>query len=180
MELDDTSVTALGNLSVTGNSSVTGNLSVTGTLNATVTTANFAALPNCKARQISAQAFPNSTSPIVRLDLTQFCSGVTFDNVNDGLSILTTGVYQVSSEILFANNSNGTRFLGILVNGVEVGSISINAVTGVQTVPNVTTLVRLNAGDVVTIYAGQNSGGNLNTDPYAGRSASLSVNWVSP
>lgn len=174
LQLDGTGIT------LHGNSSVTGDLTVNGTLNATVTTSNFASLPNCKARQTSAQTFPIGVFANVRLDETQFCAGVTFDNANDRLVIVTPGVYQISAEILFADNGNGGRFLSLSAGGHEVSALSINAISGIQTVLNCMSLVRLNAGDSVSISAAQGTGGTLNTDPFDGRSASLSINWVAP
>jgi hypothetical protein len=159
---------------------VSGNLTVSGTLNATVTTANFATLPHCKASQTSTQTFANGNIVTVRLDATQFCSGVTFDNANDQLVILTPGLYQVSAEILFLSNNVGLRFLAINTSLGELSGATTNAIGGFTTYLNTTGLVRLSAGNVVSLIAAQTAGGNLGSEVFNGRSASVSVNWVGP
>jgi len=95
--------------------------------------------------------------------------------------IVTPGLYQVSAEILFIANSSGFRYLELNSSNVgEVAAASLNAVNGFTTQMNVGGIVRLNAGDVVALAAAQTSGGNLNTEVFNGRSASLSINWVGP
>lgn len=175
MQLDSTGA------AFAGNSTFNGNLTVTGTLNATVTTSNFATLPHCKARQTTAQTFSSGTTINVRFDGTQFCSGVTFDNAADRLLIVTPGLYQITAEILFLTNGNGFRYMEINAsNGGEVAAASINAVSNFSTQMNAVGMVRLNAGDVVALAAAQTSGGNLDTEIFNGRSASLTINWVGP
>lgn len=181
MQLDSTGVAFAGNSTFSGNGTFTGNLTVNGTLNATVTPANFATLPQCKARQTALQTFASGSTASVRFDDTQFCSGVTFDNANDRLVIVTPGLYQITAEVLFLPNSSGFRYMEInSSNGGEVAAASINAVNGFSTQMNAVGMVRLNAGDVVSLAAAQTSGGNLNTEVFNGRAASLTVNWVSP
>jgi hypothetical protein len=161
--------------------SFAGDLTVNGSLNATVETSNFATLPHCKARQTSTQTLSNGSTIAVRLDGTQFCSGVTFNNAGDHLVIVTPGLYQVTAEVLFIANSNGFRYLEINAsNGGEVAAASMNAVTGFTTQMNAMGLARLNAGDVVGLAVAQTFGGNLNTEIFNGRSASLTINWVGP
>ncbi len=178
-----------GNLSVSGNltsANVTaGNITATGTITGTlgsgsVTTASFSTLPSCRARQTEAQTLTNAVFIGVRLDDTQFCSGVTFDNSNDRLVIVTPGVYLINADIIFAVNATGIRTISVLAAGNEAGFRTINAVSGIETGVAADTLIRLNAGDYVSFRGGQSSGGNLNTNVYNGRSASLSVAWVGP
>lgn len=161
-------------------------LTVTETINGTlangiVTTSSLAALPNCRARQMAAQTFTNGLFLTVLLDDTQFCSGVTFDNANDRLVIQTASVYSVSTDILFASNATGLQLLSLNSNGNSEFSYSTtNGVNGVETGVTVTELIRLNIGDSVSVLGAQTSGGNFNSSIYNGRSASLSVVWVSP
>jgi len=170
-----------GGATFAGNGTFTGNLTVSGALNATVTTSNFATLPHCKARQTADQTIPNGTTVNVRFDDTQFCSGVTFDNANDRFLIVTPGLYQVTAEIIYLSNSSGLRYLEINSNnGGEIAAASINAVTGFSTQMNTMGLVRLNAGDAVALATAQSSGGNLNTEVFNNRAASLTINWVGP
>ena len=181
MQLDGSGVVFAGNSTFNGNGTFTGDLTVNGTLNATVATSNFATLPHCKARQTLSQSIPSSTTVNVQFDSTQFCSGVTFDNANERLVIVTPGLYQVTAEIIFLSNSSGIRYLEInSSNGGEVAATSVNAVNGFSTQLNAMGLMRFNAGDVVALAAAQSSRSNLSTELFNGRSASLTVNWVGP
>jgi hypothetical protein len=146
----------------------------------TVGTAEFATLPAARARQTSPQTFANTLITNVRLDDTQFSDGVTFDDANDRLSIDTGGVYVLTGEILWQDNGNGLRFLGINANGTEVVSDVRPGIAGFTQVVSIVTVVRLSAGDTVDMLAGQDSGGPLDTETFAGRSAVLTAAWLSP
>lgn len=173
MILDGSGAAVTGNLSASGNVTISGNLSVTGALNAP--------FPNAKARQTSLQTFPNGPVVVVRLDEAQFASGVTFDNANDRLVIVTPGLYQITADLFFVANNTGPRLLAINSTSVgELASVAINAVNGFDSLLYVSVLARLSAGEGISTGGAQNSGGNLNTSPFNGRSATLSVNWVAP
>jgi hypothetical protein len=145
-----------------------------------VTTAKFAATPHCRARQIAAQSFTSGVFAVVRLDDTQFCSGVTFDNANDRLVIVTPGVYVVSAEVIWQTNATGLRGLSLFTSAGEQAATFIQTVANVESVPTAATIVRFNAGDIVRIEGVQVSSGNLSTSVFGGRSASLAVAWVGP
>jgi hypothetical protein len=173
LEIDSTGTTAHGNLAVTGDATVGGNLTVGGTVNSLV--------PTCKALQAASQSVPNGVFVNIQFDNTAFCSGVTFDNPNDRLVIVTPGVYLVTAEILFLGNGNGIRFLSATTSSSgEIIAYSAVPLNGVDTGMNGTGMVRLSAGDTVSLQGAQSSGGSLSTAPFSGRSASLSLTWVAP
>jgi hypothetical protein len=147
----------------------------------TVGTDEFATLPQARARQTAPQTFNDTVITGVRLDDTQFSNGVTFDNANDQLVIDTGGLYLLTAEILWEANLTGPRFLGINANGSEVVSdVRMGSTPGFSQSVSVATVIRLSPGQTVDADAGENSGGDLDTETFAGRSAVLTATWLSP
>jgi len=146
-----------------------------------VTTSKIAALPSIRVLQTSAQTFPNNVFPKVNLDTVSFASDITFSNPNDEVTIHTSGVYMITAEIIWTQNGTGSRALSIVAGGVEVAFDARRAVPELTSISTATMIVRLNAGDTVSLTASQSSGGNLATDAsFGGRSAALSLAWMSP
>jgi hypothetical protein len=131
------------------------------------------------------QLFQNNTVTRVRLDeSTESSAGVTLDNPGDALIVSRAGWYLLSGEILWSQNGNGYRFLGIDTSshgdGAERVADSREAMTGIETIQSVTTMRRLSAGDVVWMEAIQTSGGELFSQFYGDRTDRLSVQWIGP
>ena len=149
--------------------------------NGAVSTSKFAALPGIRVLQTSAQTFANGDFPKVNLDTMSFASDITFSNPNDEVTIHTSGIYMITAEIIWTQNGSGTRELSIMAGGVEVAFDARLAVPDITSVSTTTMIVRLNTGDTVSLIAGQSSGGNLATNAgFGGRSAALSLAWMSP
>lgn len=142
---------------------------------------NFAQLPNARAIQSSAQTFTNNDFTRVTLDSAPSSSDIIFDNENNQLVIQTPGVYLITGEIVWSDNSTGVRFITINTsNQGEVNGDGRNAIGGIETVQNVVTVIRLSAGEAVFLMAAQNSGGDLSTHFFDTRAAVLSATWVGP
>ena len=118
------------------------------------------------------QALSNNTSTFVIWDAIETTFGGTSNwSVSVPLSAVAVpvnGLYQISYEIIFQNNSTAYRLGWIEINSVSPGttrrygehqgpaaSISQTAFVGSET-------LQLSAGDTVSIAANQASGGNLN------------------
>lgn len=167
LQLDGNGATING--SITANSAT-----INGIVDSTV--------PYSKARALAAQGIANNSLARVQFDSHQYGTGVTFDDANDQLVIVTAGLYSITADILFESNATGYRLLKIsLSTSGEVASTSVPAVNGADTILTVTTLARVNAGTSVFASCLQNSGGTLNTDTMNFRGgASLSVYRVGP
>src|SRR5262249_27909536 len=132
-----------------------------------------------RAVQTAVQAFPDTLFATVTLDTLVTAAGVGF--ANNGLLIQASGVYQISGEILWASNGVGPRFLSLFTTSTgETAAASRLPVSGIETVQSASTLVRLVAGDIVSLSAGQNSGASLNSSVYQGRAAALTAAWIAP
>jgi hypothetical protein len=149
-----------------------------------VTPPSFGSLPAAKAVATTSQALPPGAFVKVALDSIDFTPGVTFDNASDSLQIQTPGIYQVIGQVEFKTNSSGFRALAIDAgppgNVTDIGDSAGAPAPAIATGINTTTLTRFAAGDVVQLYAAQDSASTLSTDDFANRSATLSVNWVGP
>lgn len=122
-----------------------------------------------KVVQTAAQAIPDSAATPV-----QFDAAAVFDDgglyhpgtSRTNLVIAVAGRYRLAAALDFAGDVSGIRQAAIRVNGADVGHDTQNASTNVAVVASLDatcTMVQLNAGDVVSLFAYQNSGGALNT-----------------
>ena len=94
----------------------------------------------------------------------------------DQIVVARTGVYLIASEIVWAPNATGGRFLSINTNTQgELMADTRTGVAGTDTVQTATTLARLTAGTAVSLAAGHGVGSDLATAPFNGRSAALNV-----
>jgi hypothetical protein len=153
---------------------IPGNLTVSGTLTAPVS--------NMRVEATTAQTFATDAGSFLQVHFNSvlFSSGATFDDANDQIVIQQAGLYELSAGINFLVNGNGFRGLEILAGGHEAVSSITPATSASDTVLTAAALARLNVGDVVQVYADQNSGGNLNTDVFDRGGAFLSVVRVAP
>ena len=71
-----------------------------------------------------------------------------------------SGLYQISVNVTWANNAVGTRLIAVLRNNVTQMSDSRAAISGLLS-QSVSHLLSLQAGDVITVRASQDSGGAL-------------------
>ncbi len=80
------------------------------------------------------------------------------------------GWYEVHGGVSFAQNATGRRMVRIDKNAglVPGGSSAQVAVSGGTMKTNVSVFVSMNVGDYVEVYAYQDSGGSLATNPGAG------------
>lgn len=81
--------------------------------------------------------------------------------IPSGYSTVAVGIYLRGR---FASNGTGYRKLSILVNGASQASISVDANSGAETEVAITDFALVEATDVITFQAYQNSGGNLNLE----------------
>jgi hypothetical protein len=92
-----------------------------------------------------------------------------------------TGVYQVSAGVVWTNNTTGTRFLGLRVNGNDDLFYAASRVPSLADIPeqSVSTLVRLSANEFVEAVVSQNSGSAIQLDSNF-RRQHLAMHWVGP
>lgn len=120
--------------------------------------------PSVRVVSNTVQAAPTATDVILTYNIE------TYDNAgwfNAGVSttdftVPATGMYLVSTSVVFASNGTGGRMLSVWVNGAFLYGKTIAGVSYDITQMPMTNLVPLTAGDVVTIRARQNSGVSVN------------------
>jgi hypothetical protein len=142
----------------------------------------FATLPHGKMRNTGSQTFPSG--PLftqVAFNNLQFGSDVTFNDAGDSLTVQTSGTYLVTAELYWPQNPSGSRGISLLSSGSgEIAFDGREAASTMGSVQSVTAITKLNAGDSLTLFAGQSSGSSLSTLAIAGRSASLAAQWMGP
>lgn len=96
------------------------------------------------------------------------------------------GSYRITANMSFASNATGYRIVGIKVNangnvanGTMVVAEHKTAVSGDRTTINASTEYELSVGDVVEVFAWQNSGGALNLEAVSDYSPRLTVTRIS-
>lgn len=87
-----------------------------------------------------------------------------FSDASDNITIGTTGQYRISGCVRFANDANGSRRMMIRKNGSNWVGTQHNTVANYDSTLGVDFIETLTAGDVITLYAVQNSGISLNVD----------------
>lgn len=110
---------------------------------------------------------PNTATPSP-VSLTNFSVvGETIEATASGFRVLVAGPYLVTGMARFGNNPNGRRGVGVWVNG-GTGSGAANAAAygnatqgDHSTTFTFSTFLVLDAGDVLTMWSWQNSGGTL-------------------
>jgi hypothetical protein len=133
------------------------------------------------------QSIPSGNSEIVRWSVEAFdTQGLHIDppagctaGTQSRLTVPIDGIYLVSAGLVWPSDPDGRRQLEVLVNGAaEAVGDSRPAVTGVGTVENVSTALRLSAGDYVETRAFQNSGGSLALEDFG--ETYLAGIWLGP
>ena len=86
---------------------------------------------------------------------------ITTDNDTD-FTINKSGVYELKASLIFDTNETGPRSIGFYKNSIRYDpNIQVNAVKGGKTILNASKNITVNAGDKVSVYGVQNSGGEL-------------------
>ncbi len=136
--------------------------------------------PNARLLNASVQSFANGAQVIADLPTLALSSGGFTASANK-LTVPVSGTYAIVGEILWAPNSTGYRLLTIDSDQLgEMAADTRNAVNGIETLQTVSTIAHLTAGNNVWLAAGHTSGSPLNTAPFNGRGAALSLTWVGP
>ncbi len=123
------------------------------------------------------QTLTNNTITLVTL------GGINGSGITIGTGTITAfydGFYDIAANLRFATNGAGTRSMFIRVNGSDIlEQEQLGFGNGVDnTLSASITSFRLSAGDVVSVYARQTSGGNLDLNGSIIYSNSLSVSRV--
>ncbi|MBX7158023.1 MAG: hypothetical protein K1X66_06530, partial [Verrucomicrobiae bacterium] len=156
------------------NNSITSNKIVNGSVN----TSKFATLPTVRAIfSVGAQFISSGVSTLVNFPDESFDTANMHGPLNlERITAPVSGYYQVMAQVTWNSNSNGRREITILFNGVSsLWSNTVLPISGSSTAQNCFGLLKLDAGDVVTLQVFQNSGVSL-----AVTGASLAMHWVSP
>lgn len=108
----------------------------------------------------------NSTGNFIPItvNLTSFDNNSMADTANNRIVIRTAGVYLLQGQSQFALNGTGQRAVAIYVNGAEAtpsGRVQNPGNASYALTMGATLLKPLVRGDLITLYAFQDSGGNL-------------------
>lgn len=137
--------------------------------------------PYCKITNTATQLFANNTTQTgndcTMNSVLDDTDGIA-DLANNRLLIVTPGLYRLHAQVAWAANATGVRYGQILVNGAIRSGGNVPGVTGSPIRFHMTGEERLNAGDLVTLRMGQNSGASLNSDT-GYRGCFLVAEWMS-
>ncbi len=133
-----------------------------------VTADKLGALPAARMHKSThSQGTTGSQNAVVVFSVEDFDTGglVTLATSNSLLTAQRAGTYMLSGGIEWASNPNGIRMASLKVNTTTVASSLAPAGATAGNLSNVSTIVRLEPGDTVTMEALQNSGGGLSINP---------------
>ena len=138
--------------------------------------------PGARVRMTARQSFPNAIATTVAFNEVEFDSDGAFDDAADRLVAPREGVYVISAVLSWSigSTANGVRGAWIEINGLSRGTTrDANSLLSVS--QSVTTVDRLQRGDVVRLRGYQDSGAGMGTVNTTGTGhAYLSFQWVAP
>jgi hypothetical protein len=109
--------------------------------------------------------------------------GITCDTTtNNGFVVTRAGRYKLACSVPFVANATGFRLVVIEQNGVIVASSYVPPETGTVTIIQCSTVwpILCAVNDVLTVFAAQNSGANLDVTNANGTSFEFAAEWRSP
>ena len=99
---------------------------------------------------------------------------------NSRLTVPVTGVYNVTFAVTWLANATGIRDIALKRNGTIVIADDFNNTPSADGAQEVTTQVRLRAGEFVVGEVLQSSGGPLPISKLEAHSPELSMTWLAP
>ena len=145
-------------------------------------TAKFAgSIPTARATNSADQSIPSSTTTTLAFDSERYDTANTHDTSTDNsrLTAPVDGIYAVTAQVSWQQSSTGIRELFLDTGEGRIAAESALP-PGTAFYQEVTTQVRLEAGDYVEARVYQSSGGALTvvkTDQY---SPEFSITWLAP
>lgn len=115
-----------------------------------------------KAYRTTVLTIPNNTGTIVPFTATAYMTDTGMWNVSDASKLVApfTGLYSVSAQVYISYNATGSRYLNVMRNTIEVGSVSVAATNDGVAGTRLTICidVPMTAGDYVQLIVRQTSG----------------------
>ncbi len=143
---------------------------------------NQSALPHAIATDSTTQSFDSGVGAQVNLDQASDASQVTLSN--NQLTIERSGLYLISAYIewSYLGGATGARELFVDAGGnqTHVEDLQNAFAGGGDTINHASGIVRLAAGDTVSMNAAQSSGITLSTRQVNGSAVALQVAWLGP
>lgn len=143
--------------------------------------------PRCKVYKTANQSVATTTWTAVTWNAETFDTDTMHDNTTNAqrITFTTAGTYQITLNVMWANNGSGTRYLNIEKNGTTYGS-GTEVVTSFATAPigsthngiNVNVMATFAANDYIIAFVNQTSGGALNLSGTSDAHSSFAALWV--
>lgn len=138
--------------------------------------------PTAKISNSGNQSVNNDTATVITMDTTEFNTGPAdlVDLTNNRIVIQQAGIYLVTLDLIFANNSGGSfRRLHLDLNGSNVVEVNRIGDATIATYLQYAGFRDLAFDDKLTLVGHQDSGGGLNSLT-AHESPSISVTYLCP
>jgi hypothetical protein len=149
-----------------------------------VTPAKIGVLPAARVAHTADQSIPSGSVADLSFNTERFDNANLHDNAtNKRLVAPIPGVYSVSASVNWDQNSAGSRFLGLRLNGGTGNYIAAQwgaPNSAHSTDQTVSTLWKFDAGDYVEVEAFQDSANPLDVSSTTPRSPEFSMAWVGP
>ena len=148
-------------------------------------TSEFAgSIPAARVTHSADQSVDHSSSTLLSFDEERFDSANLHDNSvnNSRLTAQVDGVYSVAVNVFWEASATGTRNITLAKNGgLTVAAERVNAPSTGFTMQSFSTMVKLEAGDHISVFAFQDSGSTLSMLG-SGQEfiPGFSMTWVAP
>lgn len=148
--------------------------------NGVIDTEHFATLPAVKATKTTSQNFSHTSLTAITFNSEEIDTAGFFTPTSSAFTIPRSGIYLVGGRISWNGDADGARVLAIGVNGALVTDNVLAPLDTGGVTQNVSTILRLEANDIVRLYGQQFSGGTLSTVFSSGSQAELFITWLAP
>jgi hypothetical protein len=139
-------------------------------------------IPAAHVTRAANQSIPSGTDTALAFNTERYDTAAMHSNAtnNSRLTAPVTGIYAVTAQVEWDANMSGSRSVALEKNGMEPIARTNAVPPGVPLDQEVSTEVRLQAGEFVRAVVGQDSGGALNVTKDPEYTPEFSMTWLAP
>ena len=147
-----------------------------------VGTSTFGAIPGARATNSTAENVTDTTLTTLTFDTNDYDSGGVHSTStnNSRLTAPVAGVYEITGDVIWHPNSAGTREMEIVKNGTTTVAYAEMPPGSSSVGQEVTTQLRLAAGDYVELQLFQNSTSTVIVSALSDMSPIFAMHWLGP
>ena len=115
-----------------------------------------------RAERTSPQSITTATWTTVIADTEDYDLGGAYDSSTGIFTVPEAGKYEVKTILIFADNTTGTRNIGVLANSIDRQQLTVQDGVSTANIIGGSYIQQMEVGDTLEVQVFQSSGGNLN------------------